>query len=95
MAPGNDGRNQYQLDSDFSVKAPRTITHEARLICGPEVVLAFLHQINFLGDKLGPVLIQLPPSLAFEPEIAQKFLLFLCGNYSGDVVSEPRPRQLG
>jgi uncharacterized protein YecE (DUF72 family) len=54
------------------------------------MVLAFLHQIHFLGDKLGPVLIQLPPSLAFEPEIAQKFLLLLRGNYSRDVVWEPR-----
>ncbi len=50
-------------DFRFSVKAPKAITHEARLNCGSEVFSAFLEQINGLHEKLGPVLIQLPPSL--------------------------------
>src|SRR5450432_1741021 len=57
----------------FSVKAPKTITHEARLKCGPKPLAAFLRQVGFLGTKLGPILIQLPPSLAFEFDIANRF----------------------
>jgi uncharacterized protein YecE (DUF72 family) len=51
---------------------------------------AFLEQINFLGDKLGPVLIQLPPSLEFDRTRAGEFLTLLRQDYGGDVVWEPR-----
>jgi uncharacterized protein YecE (DUF72 family) len=74
----------------FSVKAPRTITHEAKLNCRPEMLSAFLEQINLLRDKLGPVLVQLPPSLGFDYPSARKFLSLLRAYYSGDVVWEPR-----
>jgi uncharacterized protein YecE (DUF72 family) len=74
----------------FSVKAPRAITHDARLNCSSDVLLEFLKQISFLGDKLGPMLIQLPPSLEFEDGFVRKFLLQLRESYSGDVVCEPR-----
>ena len=74
----------------FSVKAPRTITHEAKLNCSSGVLSAFLQQIKFLGDKLGPVLIQLPPSLEFDRARAGEFLTLLRQNYAGDVVWEPR-----
>lgn len=49
----------------FSVKMPRAVTHEARLNGGP--LAEFLAQCSALGGKLGCVLIQLPPSLAFTP----------------------------
>jgi uncharacterized protein YecE (DUF72 family) len=74
----------------FSVKAPRTITHEAKLNCSVGVLSAFLEQIKFLGDKLGPVLIQLPPSLEFDRDRAAAFLTLLRKKYAGDVVWEPR-----
>jgi uncharacterized protein YecE (DUF72 family) len=74
----------------FSVKAPRTITHEAKLNCSSEVLSAFLEQIKFLGDKLGPILIQLPPSLEFDRARAGTFLPLLRQKYAGDVVWEPR-----
>jgi len=74
----------------FSVKAPRTITHEAKLNCSPETLSAFLEQIKLLRDKLGPVLVQLPPSLGFDYPSARKFLLLLRAYYSGDVAWEPR-----
>lgn len=74
----------------FSVKAPRTITHEAALNCTSEVLQAFLKQISFLGDKLGPILIQLPPSLKFEDARVRRFLTLLRESYSGDMVWEPR-----
>jgi uncharacterized protein YecE (DUF72 family) len=77
-------------DFRFSVKVPRTITHEVRLDCGPELLSPFLQQISFLRDKLGPVLIQLPPSLEFDRATAKRFLSLLRRNYAGDVVWEPR-----
>lgn len=74
----------------FSVKAPRTITHEAKLNCSSEVLSAFLKQIEFLREKLGPVLIQLPPSLEFDHTRSRMFLSMLRRCFSGDVVWEPR-----
>jgi uncharacterized protein YecE (DUF72 family) len=74
----------------FAVKLPKSITHEAKLRCGAELLSAFLGQIACLGEKLGPVLVQLPPSLEFDLSIARRFLALLRKNYSGDVVWEPR-----
>ena len=53
----------------FAFKAPRTVTHERRL--RPEAhrdLAAFLQAIEPLGDRIGPVQLQLPPS--FGPEHA-------------------------
>jgi len=77
-------------DFRFSVKAPRTITHESRLNCDPNLLSDFLGQISHLGGKLGPVLFQLPPSLEFDASTAQKFLALLRKKYVGAVVWEPR-----
>ena len=74
----------------FSVKAPRTITHESSLNCGPELLTPFLRQIAFLKDKLGPILFQLPPSLEYEAVRTRRFLGLLRQSYWGDVVWEPR-----
>lgn len=51
----------------FSVKGPRFITHMKKLV-GVEVPLAnfFASGVLALGDKLGPVLWQLPPTLGFD-----------------------------
>ncbi len=77
-------------DFQFSVKAPKAITHIAALDgCSVELKF-FLQQIHFLGDKLGPVLFQLPPSFQFEPKRVTKFLSLLRKHFSGDVVWEPR-----
>lgn len=45
----------------FSVKAPRRITHSAKLEGADESVEFLLKALKGLGDKLGPVLFQLPP----------------------------------
>ena len=60
-------------DFRFAVKVPRTITHEAKLVCSPELLLDFLSQIRHLHDKLGPILVQLPPSLGFDREKVTEF----------------------
>lgn len=74
----------------FSVKVPRTITHDARLIDCGALLDAFLDQVTALGDKLGPLLIQLPPSLAFDAEAADAFFTLLRARFAGDAVFEPR-----
>lgn len=49
-------------DFVFSCKAPREITHERRLRDCTELLERFLRSLDPLGEKLGCVLLQLPPS---------------------------------
>jgi uncharacterized protein YecE (DUF72 family) len=74
----------------FSVKMPRTITHEAKLNCDSQTLSLFLEQVRWLGDKLGPILMQLPPSLQFDSSRARSFLSLLRQSYAGELVCEPR-----
>lgn len=57
----------------FSVKLPRSITHEARLVGADAQLDQFCLEAGTLGDKLGCVLVQLPPSLQCEPQVAADF----------------------
>jgi uncharacterized protein YecE (DUF72 family) len=50
-------------DFCFAVKMSRYLTHVKRLKEPAEPVARFLGRAEALGDKLGPVLIQLPPTL--------------------------------
>jgi uncharacterized protein YecE (DUF72 family) len=74
----------------FSVKIPKTVTHERRLVDVGDLLDAFLGQARGLGDKLGPLLVQLPPSLAFDAAVAEGFFADLRACHTGDVVIEPR-----
>ena len=59
----------------FSLKMPRAVTHEARLDldeCEP-MVEEFLRVARLLGTKLGPILVQLPPS--FERSVPNRLAL--------------------
>ena len=47
----------------FCVKTPRQITHDMRLFDALGPMTMFLETISLLGDALGTILIQLPPSL--------------------------------
>lgn len=76
----------------FSVKAPKTITHENKLKGVSELLPPFLRQITVLKDKLGPILFQLPPSLVFNSDIARQFLTVFREEYQGLAVWEPRHR---
>jgi uncharacterized protein YecE (DUF72 family) len=74
----------------FSVKVPKVITHVQRLQ-GCELLLdEFLAQCLALGDLLGCLLVQLPPSLAYDEAIAAAFFRALRQRYAGAVVLEPR-----
>lgn len=74
----------------FSVKMPKTITHVQRLIGCEALLDAFLAQCTALGEALGCVLIQLPPSLVFEPIEVRAFFVALRDRYAGFAVVEPR-----
>src|SRR3954470_23015481 len=74
----------------FSVKLPKVITHDARLVDIGHLLDRFLSEVGGLREKLGPILVQLPPSLAFDHNIAVSFLERLRDRFTGDVVLEPR-----
>jgi uncharacterized protein YecE (DUF72 family) len=52
----------------FALKASRRITHLARLRDVAEPVRYLLEAVRALGDKLGPLLFQLPPNFRKDPE---------------------------
>lgn len=58
----------------FSVKVPKTVTHELRLIDANGVFEAFVQSLQPLGDRLGPLLLQFPPNLQFNAESVKAFL---------------------
>lgn len=74
----------------FSVKIPKTITHECRLIGAQALLTSFLSDVTQLGHKLGCLLVQLPPSLAYDAAIAYDFFEMMREQYSGPVALEPR-----
>lgn len=62
----------------FSLKGPRYITHIKRLRGAEEGLANFFASGPLeLGDKLGPMLWQLPPSLAYDAETVEAFLALL------------------
>lgn len=73
----------------FAVKAPRWVTHHARLRRF-EGMPDFLGEIAGLSDSLGPILLQLPPSLKFEPGNVDAFLKQLREVHGGPIACEPR-----
>ena len=74
----------------FAVKVPRAITHDQALVAADVLLDVFLDEARGLGGRLGPLLVQLPPSLAFDAGTADEFFTVLRGMHDGDVVCEPR-----
>ena len=58
----------------MAVKASRYLTHVRRLREPAEPVRRMLDAFAGLGDKLGPVLIQLPPRMRADPELLDQAL---------------------
>ena len=77
-------------DFRFSAKLPRTITHDARLYRVAPLLQTFLGEVGHLGDKLGCLLVQLPPSLAFDARTAATFFAMLRRRWHGGIACEPR-----
>jgi uncharacterized protein YecE (DUF72 family) len=74
----------------FSVKLPREVTHERRLVGTEPLLDRFLAETGALGSRLGVLLVQLPPSLAFDKAVAAGFFQALRDRHQGRVVCEPR-----
>ena len=77
-------------DFRFSVKLPKEITHTLRLKACARPLGRFLDEIEGLGSRLGCVLIQLPPSFAFERAAVRSFLTLFRRHFEGGAVLEPR-----
>ncbi|HEX2561049.1 DUF72 domain-containing protein [Phenylobacterium sp.] len=77
-------------DFRFALKLPRAITHEARLVNAAPALGAFRTEALQLQDKLGPLLVQLPPSLVFSLEVAEQFFADLRELWPEAVACEPR-----
>jgi len=76
----------------FSVKLPKTISH-AGLSCPDDAAIErFADEISGLGDKLGVVLVQFPPSLAFDPGATTGFFEAISDRLPSPLVCEPRHR---
>ncbi len=74
----------------FSVKVPKRITHQLRLTNCERPLEEFIGQCTGLGEHLGCLLVQLPPSMAFDVTVAEGFFRILKEQYSGPVIVEPR-----
>jgi len=78
------------LDFRFAVKMPRAITHDQKLRRARLPLEQFFEQTGGLANKRGPLLVQLPPSLAFDARVAARFFGLVRSDYHGMLVCEPR-----
>jgi uncharacterized protein YecE (DUF72 family) len=74
----------------FSAKLPREITHKRRLIGCSEPLADALAEMAEMGARLEILLVQLPPSLAFEPAVAASFFTELRNLWGRHLACEPR-----
>jgi uncharacterized protein YecE (DUF72 family) len=77
-------------DFRFAVKLPKQITHVQRLVDAEPLLEKFAAEVQGLGAKQGPVLVQLPPSLTFDEGRVACFARQLRNWLPGTVVWEPR-----
>jgi uncharacterized protein YecE (DUF72 family) len=77
-------------DFRFSAKLSKEITHKRRLTDCSGPLAEALHEMAALGDRLEILLVQLPPSLAFEPAVAEGFFAALRALWGRHVACEPR-----
>jgi uncharacterized protein YecE (DUF72 family) len=74
-------RNTVPSGFIFTVKASRYITHMKKLKDPIASLSALLATVEILGDKLGPILFQLPPRWRFNPQRLSNFLDSLPHDY--------------
>jgi uncharacterized protein YecE (DUF72 family) len=74
----------------FSVKVPRSITHESGLKHCRRELHQFLQETTGLGKKLRVILVQTPASLAFDRAIATRFVKSLTEASTAQIALEPR-----
>jgi uncharacterized protein YecE (DUF72 family) len=81
---------QTPSDFRFAAKLPRSISHDGRLRRAREPLRRFLDEAAGLGERLAVLLVQLPPSFAFESRPVRAFFALLAEMFGGAVVCEPR-----
>ncbi|HET7729080.1 MAG TPA: DUF72 domain-containing protein [Usitatibacter sp.] len=74
----------------FSVKLPRTITHDRKLAGCGDLVDAFLAELAPLRPLVGCLLVQLPPKLELDARTARAFFGTLAARFAGPIAVEPR-----
>jgi len=74
----------------FSVKIPKEITHDRAMVDIAEAFRRFLEDITPLGRKRGPLLCQLPPSLAFDEDVLAAAFKAIRAAHQGQIVIEVR-----
>jgi uncharacterized protein YecE (DUF72 family) len=74
----------------FAVKLPKAMTHEQRLADCGALLDRFMMEVAGLRNKLGVLLVQLPPKLAFEPDVADRFFQNLRTRTDAPIACEPR-----
>jgi uncharacterized protein YecE (DUF72 family) len=67
----------------FAAKVPRALTHDAQLRGVGEMLTAFAKAMEPLGEKLGPLLVQMPAEFARTDETLRDVETFLAGAPSG------------
>ena len=77
-------------DFRFSVKVPKTVTHQERLVGTEALIEAFLEEIAGLGNKADMLLVQLPPSFAFDAAVVKPFFDHLRSTSDAKLACEPR-----
>jgi uncharacterized protein YecE (DUF72 family) len=68
-------------DFIFCPKVNKNVTHIKRLVATEEILEKFFSAYSIMGKRLGPVLIQLPPSLRFDAVITRQFFEVLKKTY--------------
>jgi uncharacterized protein YecE (DUF72 family) len=61
-------RRRTPDDFEFTAKLPQRITHQKRLVDVQPELNEFLDVMKLLGEKLGPLLVQLPPDFRNGPD---------------------------
>lgn len=74
----------------FAVKVPKAITHELRLQSTGKPLDRFVAEVAGLGGKLGGLLVQLPPSLAYDARVASTFFAMMRRRLGVPIACEPR-----
>ena len=74
----------------FSVKLPKLITHQQRLVDCAAALDEFMAQVRPLADKLAVLLVQLPPKLELDVQVADEFFAALGDRTEAAVACEPR-----
>jgi uncharacterized protein YecE (DUF72 family) len=74
----------------FSVKMTKVFTHEKKLDVERDDLEEWLEPVSELGSKLGALLVQIPPKLEFDRDVANRFFKHLRQTTKTLVALEPR-----